>query len=148
MKDNDFKKCSKCNLETSNFYTYKKKGAIYFDSNCKDCRKIENEKNRQIRGIKAREEGFTSLHDKRIKTCEKYKEYYNSKVQPYNTIKNNNRRKKAIEIVSDYYIRRLIMRDKKMKGVQIPKELIDIYRNNLFLKRELKNDSTTKRTDR
>jgi hypothetical protein len=148
MKKDDLKKCSKCNLESSNFYTYKKKGAIYFDSNCKDCRKIKNEKNRQIRGVKAREEGFTSLHDKRIKTCEKYKEYYNSKVQLYNKIKNNNRRKKAIEIVSDYYIRLLIKRDKTMKDVQIPKELIDIYRNNLLLKRELKNDSTTKRADR
>lgn len=133
------KTCTKCNLsfDLSNFYTYKKKGIIYFDSNCKDCRKIQNEINRQIRGVKAREKGFTSLHDKRIKTCEKYKEHYNSKVQPYNTIKNNNRRKKAIELGSDYYIRLLIRRDKSMKGVQIPKGLIDLYRTNLLLKREL-----------
>jgi hypothetical protein len=110
---------------------------VYFDNNCKDCRKIKNEKNRQIRGFKAQENGFTSLHDKRIKTCEKYKEHYNNKVQPYNTIKNNNRRKKAIELCSDYYIRLLIRRDKAMKGVQIPKELIELYRTNLLLKREL-----------
>lgn len=131
------KKCKSCGLDTYDFYTYKKKGSIYFDSDCKDCRKIKNEKNRQLRSIKVREEGFTSVHDKRIKTSKEYKDYYNSKVQPYNTIKNNIRRKKAIELGSDYYIRILIRRDKAMKGLEIPKQLIELYRANLLLKREL-----------
>lgn len=137
------KKCKDCNIsfDLSNFYTYKKKGNIYFENFCKKCKLIKTNDARKNRNEKARQEGFTSIHDKRLKISPKYKENYKSKILPDTIIRCDKRRKKAIELCSDYYIRLLIRKDKSMKGVQIPKDLIELYRSNLLLKRELCNKS-------
>ena len=134
------KKCSKCNIETFNFYTYKKKNTIYIESICKKCKLIKTNLDRNKRNEKARKEGYTSIHNKRLKISSEYKEHYKNKILPDTIIRCDKRRKKAIENLSDYYIRLLIRRDKKMKGLQISQELIELYRNNLLLKRELRND--------
>ena len=135
------KTCTKCNLpfELSNFYSYKKKGNIYFESICKKCKLIKTNSDRNKRNENARKDGYTSIHDKRLKTSSGYKEYYKKKVLPDTIIRCDKRRKKAIELCSDYYIRLLIRKDKSLKGVQIPNELIELYRANLLLKRQLSN---------
>ena len=133
------KNCKNCNLffKFSNFYSYKKKGNIYFESVCKKCKLIKTNADRNKRNAKAIQDGYTSIHDKRLKTSSEYKEYYKKKVLPDTIIRCDKRRKKAIELCSDYYIRLLIRKDKSMKGLQIPKDLIELYRSNLLLKREL-----------
>ena len=92
---------------------------------------------RNKRNENARKEGYTSIHDKRLKISPEYKNHYKSKILPATIIRCDKRRKKAIELCSDYYIRLLIRKDKSMKGLQIPKDLIELYRSNLLLKREL-----------
>ena len=78
------KKCNKCNLETNDFYTYKKKGIIYFDWFCKDCRKFDWKIKRVEREKKVEEKGFNSMHDFRVKTNENYKLYCKKRSGTYN----------------------------------------------------------------
>ena len=133
------KMCQKCNLsfDLSNFYYIEKRN--YTDNYCKDCRKIDWKVKRLIREQKLIQQGYNSIHDYRIHKNPYYKKYCVIKGRKYDKENDYKRKKKGIDLVSDYYIRQLIRKDKSMKGVQIPQELIDLYRNNLLLKRQLNN---------
>jgi len=76
-----------------------------------------------------KDKGFASIHNYRISTNEVYKE---------NQRQRSNKSNYKVVNITDNYIRQLIrQKDKTMKSVQIPKELIELYRANLLLKREL-----------
>jgi len=136
------KTCAKCNLtfELANFYFLKRKGKSYCDNYCKECRKLDWKIKRLEKEKRVKENGFTSLHNYRVTTSEKYKAYTKTQKRLYDKENDFIRKKKGIDLASDYYIRQLIKKDKSMIGVQIPKELIELYRNNLLLKREVKNE--------
>jgi len=135
------KTCAKCNLtfELVNFYYFKKRN--YTDNYCKDCRKIDWKIKRLIREQKLINQGYDSIHNYRIKKFDDYKEYCRKRSSTYNKNYDKVRKKKAIDLATDYYIRELINKDKSFKGVQIPKELIELYRINLLLKRQLNGKS-------
>lgn len=131
------KQCFKCNLtfELVNFYYFKKRN--YTDNYCKACRKADWKIKRLEKEKRVKEKGFTSLHNYRITTSENYKAYTKTPKRLYNKEKDFKRKKIGIDLASDYYIRELIRKDKLIKSVQIPKELIELYRANLLLKRQL-----------
>ena len=131
------KTCAKCNLtfELSNFYYIKKRN--YTDNYCKDCRKLDWKIKRLEKEKRVKEKGFTSLHNYRVTTSENYKAYTKTKERLYNKENDFKRKKKHIDLATDYYIRELIRKDKSMKGVKIPNELIELYRTNLLLKRAI-----------
>jgi len=133
------KTCAKCNLpfELVNFYYFKRKEKRYCDNYCKDCRKADWKLKRQIREQNLINQGYNSIHDYRIKKNPNYKKYCVIRGRKYDKEYDSKRKKKGIDLTSDYYIRELIRKDKSMRGVQFPKELIEIYRANLLLKREL-----------
>ena len=135
--------CAKCKDEfvLSNFNVYKNRGSLVIDNCCKDCRRKDWREKRLKYQEKIKQLGFKSIHDYRIKTSENYKEYYDKRSKSYRPEIDAPRKKKAIDLASDYYICELIRKDKSMKGVQIPKELIELYRANLLLKRELNGKS-------
>jgi t-SNARE complex subunit (syntaxin) len=137
------KTCAKCNLsfELSNFNVYKNRLSLTIDNYCKDCRRQNWREKRLKKQEKVKQLGFKSIHDYRIKTSKNYKEYYDKRSKSYNSEKDKPRKKKAIDDASDYYICELIRKDKSMKGVQIPNELIELYRANLLLKRQLNGKS-------
>jgi hypothetical protein len=130
--------CKKCNLsfELSNFYYIEKRN--YTDNYCKDCRKLDWKIKRQIREQNLISQGYNSIHDYRIKKNPNYKKYCVIRSRKYDKQYDSKRKKKGIDLTSDYYIRELIKKDKSMKGVQFPKELIELYRANLLLKRNIK----------
>jgi len=132
--------CFKCNLifELSNFYYFKRKEKSYCDNYCKDCRKIDWKIKRLIREQKLINQGYDSIHNYRIKEFADYKEYCRIRSSTYNEKYDKARKKKHIDSATDYYIKELINKDKSLKGVQIPKELIELYRLNLLLKRAVK----------
>lgn len=136
------KTCAKCNLtfELANFYYFKRKEKSCCDNYCKDCRKDDWKVKRQIREQNLIQQGYNSIHDYRINKNPYYKKYCVIKGRKYDKENDFIRKKKGIDLASDYYIRQLIKKDKYLKGVQIPKELIELYRNNLLLKREVKNE--------
>ena len=131
------KTCKKCNLtfELANFYYFKKRN--HTDNYCKDCRKADWKVKRQIREQNLIQQGYNSIHDYRINKNPYYKKYCAIRGRKCDKEKDFKRKKKGIELASDYYINELIRKDKSMKGVQIPKDLIELYRSNLLLKREL-----------
>jgi len=131
------KTCAKCNLtfKLANFYYFKKRN--YTDNYCKNCRKADWKIKRQIREQNLIQQGYNSIHDYRINKNPYYKKYCVIKGRKYYKENDFIRKKKGIDLASDYYIRQLIKKDKSLKGVQIPKELIELYRNNLLLKREI-----------
>ena len=133
------KTCAKCNsiFELSNFYYIEKRN--YTDNYCKDCRKLDWKIKRLIREQKLIQQGYNSIHNYRVKEFANYREYCKIRSSTYNKKFDKPRKKKHIDSATDYYIRELIRKDKSMKGMQIPQELIDLYRNNLLLKRQLNN---------
>lgn len=142
------KTCTNCNLsfELSNFYYIEKRN--YTDNYCKDCRKLDWKIKRLEKEKRVKEKGFTSLHNYRVTTSENYKSYTQKKERLYNKENDFKRKKIGIDLASDYYIRQLIRKDKSMKSVEIPQELIDLYRSNLLLKRELNDNYKTENLQR
>lgn len=88
--------------------------------------------------------GILSYFRKECREC------YNDYMKKYNLRKRNNRKeddkkyaKKIKDDMTDRYIVKLIKRDDKtisISDIKKNKELIDLYRLRLILKRELKND--------
>ena len=119
-KENIIRKCCKCkkekelNKENFNFYTSRLHRGIlsYFRKECREC--------------------------------------YNTYMKKYYLRKRNNRKeddkkyaKKIKDDMTDRYIVKLIKRDDKtisIADIKKNKELIELYRLRLILKRELKND--------
>jgi len=137
------KTCAKCNLtfELVNFYYFQKRN--YTDNYCKYCRKSDWKIKRQTREQNLISQGYNSIHDYRIKKNPNYKKYCVLRTRKYNKEYDSKRKKKGIDLTSDYYIRQLIRKDKSMKAIGIPKELIELYRANLLLKRNLNQFQTT-----
>jgi hypothetical protein len=129
------KKCSKI-FELSNFYYIEKRN--YTDNYCKDCRKSDWKIKRQIREQNLISQGYNSIHDYRIKKNPNYKKYCVIRSRKYDKQYDSKRKKKGIDLASDYYIKQLIKKDKSMRSMQISNELIELYKNNLLLKREIK----------
>jgi hypothetical protein len=95
-------------------------------------------------------QGIESYYRKQCRECSNmiHRKYNSGRKRTiYNSIYESVSSKEA----SDRYIIKLI-RDKdktlKAKDIRQNKELIELYRLRLMLKRELRNDSTTKRADR
>lgn len=133
------KVCIKCNIsyDILNFYFYKNRN--YTDNNCKECRKIDWKQKRQIREQKLILLGYNSIHDYRVKVFSDYNEYCKIRSSIYHKESDSKRKKKNIYLLTDYYIKELIKKDKSMNNIIITPELIEIYRLNVQLKREINN---------
>ena len=135
------KTCKNCNVifDGTNFYVYKR-----IESYCKECRKAINYKNKIKRGIKAKEKGYTSLFAYRMATDEKFKKAQTEKYKPIENARSILRMKKIREELKTPYIKELICRkNKQLRGVQIPQELIELVRANLLLKRSINDNRKT-----
>ncbi len=140
------KLCRKCNTyfekNNINFYFYPNKNV--FSSKCKPCQRIDWVEKRQLRKQKVVELGFLSIHDYRIKTYKGYVEYMRSRnFKPKSIEWYKKRNKIDIDNINDRYVKELIVKSKGIKVTEITQELIDIYRLNVQLKREINNARET-----
>lgn len=138
--------CRKCNttfeLNTSNFYFYPNKNV--FSSKCKACQRIDWVEKRQNRIKVVTELGYNSIHDYRVKNHEGYVHYMRSRnFKPKSKVWNNKRNKKDIDNLNDRYVKELIVKSKGIKVENITPELIEIYRLQVQLKREIRNARET-----
>lgn len=141
------KLCRKCNtvfdLNIDNFYFYPNKNI--FSSKCKPCQKIDWIEKRQNRKKVVLDLGYKSIHDYRVKNYDGYVIYMRSRnFKPKSKILNNSRNKKDIDNLNDRYIKELIVKSKGIDVKNITAELIEIYRLNVKLKREIKNATKVK----
>jgi hypothetical protein len=128
IEEKIFRVCCKCKkekeLNKQNFYFYKSRlhrGILsYFRKECRDCYNIYMNKKNKIYIDKNKDR--KKEHDRK----------YHQKIK---------------ENITDRYIVRLIKREDKninILDLKNNKELIELYRSRLILKRELKNDSAIK----
>jgi hypothetical protein len=140
------KLCRKCNtifdVNNTNFYFYPNKNT--FSSKCKQCQRIDWIEKKEIRRLKLIELGYKSNHDYRYKNSKEYINYMRCRnFKPKSKVWNNNRNKKDIDNLNDRYIKELIVKSKGIDVKNITTELIEIYRLQLQLKREIRNATKT-----
>ncbi len=136
------KHCKKCdtflelNIVNFHFVNYSKRwGHI-----CRDCQKIDWKEKWLLKKEKAVALGFESIHKYRLENNKNYGIYEKGRYQkPKSKTYNNNRNKNDIDNLNDRYIKELIVKSKGINVKDISQELIDVYRLNLKLKREIKN---------
>ena len=133
------KVCIKCNVEfllnTDNFYFINCKNT--FINLCRTCHKQKLTNDRIRREAKAKLLGYESEHHFKKLTNENYVIYRNSDEFKLTTKKSEAIRNKIkIENVTDQYII-VLLKARGFKNIQITKELIDVYRLNIQLKRAI-----------
>ena len=124
------KKCTKCKITKHFDYFYRDKNKLSGrQSNCKECHDIATKKWRTGKG-KEKYESYT----KSFKSYKKHK------------IRNCKRSKKYREELNNNYIRELICKKSKdLNPEDLSQELVDFWKINLKLKRELRSlNATTK----
>ena len=116
------KECTKCKeiKDISLFYKSKNK-PLGIQSNCKECQNIATTKWRNGNG----KEAYKS-YKKSPESYEKHK------------IRNKKRAQKYRDTLNDNYVRALICMKSDLKQENITQELIDLWKINLKLKRELR----------
>lgn len=140
------KYCKKCdtNLEINinNFYFIKHRKC--WGHICKTCQRIDWVKKRELRKLKVIELGFNSIHDYRVKNHYGYVQYMRSRnFNPKSKEWYSKRNKIDIDNLNDRYIKELIVKSKGIDVKNITPELIEIYRLQVKLKREIKNARET-----
>jgi len=140
------KLCRKCNtnfeLNTDNFYFYSNKNV--FSSKCKLCQRIDWVEKRQNRKKVVTDLGFNSIHDYRVKNYDGYVQYMRSRNSSLKSKEWYSKRNKIdIDNLNDRYVKELIVKSKGIDVKNITTELIEIYRLQVKLKREIKNARKT-----
>lgn len=140
------KLCRKCNekfeLNDNNFYFYNHRKV--YSSKCKPCQRIDWIEKRQNRIKVVTELGYKSIHEYRVKNHDGYVEYMRFRnFKPKSKHWYAKRSKIDIDNLNDRYIKELIVKSKGIDVKNITPELIEIYRLQVQLKREIRNARKT-----